>query len=94
MWVLNEIRKAEQDEIWSKSLLSLLPEIPVKLDTPEDTKIDVPTEDLVRALKHPSAIIARGALYLLIISKQKEELLDLLKNEDQKILKIIEKAAH
>jgi hypothetical protein len=93
MWVLNEILKAEQDKTWSKSLLNLLPEIPVKLDTPEDTIIDVPTEDLVRALKHPSGIIARGALYLLVISKQKEELLDLLKNENEEVLQIIEKLA-
>lgn len=93
MWVLNEILKAEQDGIWSKSLLSLLPEIPVKLNTPQGTNIDVPTEDLVRALKHPSAIIARGSLYLLLISKQKEELRDLLKNQDEQVLQIIEELA-
>lgn len=93
MWVLNEILKAEQDEAWSISLLYLLPKIPVKLDTFEDTNIDVPIEDLVRALKHPSAIIAKGALYLLLISKPKKELLDLLKNEDEQVLQIIEKIA-
>jgi hypothetical protein len=91
IWALNEIQKAEQDEVVSRSLLQLLPEIPVKLGTPKGADIEVPTADLVRALKHPSAIIAQGALYLLLLSKPKEELLNLLKDEDEQVLQIIEK---
>ncbi len=94
IWALNELQKAEQDETIHISLLGLLPKIPVKLATPMGINIDVPTEDLVRALKHPSAIIAKGALYLLLLSKRKEELLSLLKNEDEQTLQIVEKFAN
>jgi hypothetical protein len=91
MWALNEIQQAVQDDAWNISLLDLLLHIPVKLDTPKGVNIDVPTEDLVRALKHPSGIIARGALYILFLSQQKEELRTLLKDQDEKIIQFIEK---
>ena len=75
-------------------MLGLLPNTPVKLDTPNRSNIGVQTEDLVRALNHPSAIIAKGALYLLLLSKRKEELRRLLKDEDEQILQAIAKFAH
>ncbi len=89
MWVLNELQKAEQSGMFQISLLGLLLNIPVTLAAPLSRNIDVPTEDLVRALKHPSAIIAKGALYLLLLSKQKEELRSLLKDDEQ-ALQIVE----
>jgi thymidylate kinase len=91
IWVLNEIQKAVRNNLWNMSLLHLLPHIPVRLSDPERARIDVPSEDLIRALKHPSGIIARGALYILCLSNQKAELRILLKDEGEKILQIIEK---
>lgn len=90
IWALNEIRKSLNDNRLSNSLLNILPHIPIKRNDPLAAPINVPVEDLIRALRHPSGIIARGALYILFLCKRKEDLRTLLKDQDAKIIQRVE----
>lgn len=94
-WALGELQQAAQQGLVVGSLLSLLPKFPVKRELhPFDIAV-VPEGDLIRALKHPSMIIARGAVQLLAIAgKGKEEIKTLLLTSSGKgLLSIIAQTA-
>jgi hypothetical protein len=52
---------------------------------PEEIHMNVSTQELFRALKHPSAIIAYGAGWLLVVGGRRAELEDLLQKMNQEI---------
>ena len=56
-----------------KSLLSLLPKFHVSDDIHKIDSLSVEVEDLIRALRHPSAIIAYGAAQLLAAAGEGRE---------------------
>jgi len=93
-WALARVQEALQNERPDTALQQLLPKIPVKLDWPQDPNLNVSPLALVRALNHPSAIIANGAILLLIVGVKREELenafqemnREIRKNEQMKII--------
>ncbi len=90
-WALAGLQKMDQDGTRWKSLLSLLPKFPVNPEIPKCASLDVRSEDLVRALHHPSIIIANGAAQLLAAAgKGKEAIASLLlTTEDERLLAIL-----
>ena len=84
-WTLERIQEGLQNENASVSLLRLLPRIPMELHVPEEIHMNVSTQELFRALKHPSAIIAYGAGWLLVVGGRKAELEDLLRKMKQEM---------
>jgi hypothetical protein len=90
-WALGELQRAVQHGLVVRSLLSLLPKFPVKRELHAFDTTVVPERDLIRALKHPSVIIARGAVQLLAIAgKGKKEIASLLLTSNGKgLLSII-----
>lgn len=95
IWALTELHKANQQGIAVRSLLSLLPKVPMSEEVLIGDSVDVPVQNLIQALKHPSAIIARGAAQLLTAkSTGKEEIADiLLTTNDEELLRIIAEIA-
>ena len=85
VWVLERIQDGLQNENVSVSLLQLLPRIPMELHVPVEINMNVSTQELFRALKHPSAIIAYGAGWLLVVGGRRAELEDLLQKMNQEI---------
>ena len=73
-WALQRIQEIPPPDGVNISLLNLLPDIPVKLDLPQKVDINIPVQDLLRALTHPSAIIGYGAGWLLVVAANKEDL--------------------
>ena len=84
-WALDRIQEGLQNENSRVSLLQLLPRIPIELRVPEEIHMNVSTQELFRALKHPSAIIAYGAGWLLVAGGRRKELEDLLPEMKQEI---------
>ena len=84
-WALEKVQQGLQNENSSVSLLQLLPRIPIELHVPEEIHMNVSTQELFRALKHPSAIIAYGAGWLLVAGGRRKELEDLLPEMKQEI---------
>ncbi len=85
VWTLERIQEGLQNENVSVSLLQLLPKIPMKLDLAQEISMNISTQDLLRALKHPSTIIAYGAGWLLVVGGKRVELEDLLQKMKQEI---------
>lgn len=86
-WALAELQKMNQDGIVGKSLLSLLPKFPVNPEISKRDSLNVQIEDLIRALHHPSVLIAYGAAQLLAaIGGGKEEIASLLFTTNNKRL--------
>lgn len=85
MWALDRIQEGLQNENSSVSLLQLLPRIPIDLHVPKEIYMSVSTQELVGALKHPSAIIAYGAGWLLVAGGRGKELEVLLPEMKQEI---------
>jgi hypothetical protein len=78
-WALGEFQQAASQGQVIGPLLSLLPKFPLKRELQAFESTVVPEQDLLRALNHPSMIIARGAIHLLaLIGKGKEEIKTLL----------------
>jgi hypothetical protein len=69
----------------------ILPKFPVNPELPKREALDVQSEDLLRALQHPSIVIANGAAQLLAaVGGGKEELASLLlTTEDERLLAIL-----
>ena len=91
VWVLAELQKMDQGESAHRSLLSLLPTFPVQKAIQKLASLNVPKEDLLRALHHPSVIIAAGAAQLLEAAEEgKEEIAALLlQSNDKRLLSLI-----
>jgi len=82
-WALAELQRIHQPGPMSPSLLSLLPEFPVNPDISKRASLNVPVEDLLRALQHPSIVVAYGAAQLLAATGEgKKEIADLLLTTD------------
>ena len=84
-WALAKVQEGLRNDRLDTALLQLLPQIPVKLHLPQDLNLNVSTPALVRGLNHPSAIIAGGAAYLLIIGVRREELENVFQQMNQEI---------
>ena len=84
-WALEKVKEGLQKENFTVSLLHLLPKIPIELHESEETHMTVSTQELFHALKHPSAIIAYGAGWLLVAGKRRKELEDVLRVKKQEI---------
>jgi len=55
-----------EDEYWiSRSVIGIVPNVPFSLDWERAKDIEIPADDLVRALNHPSSIVAQNAAQLL-----------------------------
>jgi hypothetical protein len=84
-WALEKVQEGLQNENSTVSLLQLLPRVPIQLHVPEEIHMNVSTRELFRALKHPSAIIAYGAGWLLAVGGRRKELADILREMKQEI---------
>src|SRR5207237_624192 len=71
-WALARVQEGLLKARLDAALLQLLPKIPVKLHLPQDLNLNVSTRALVRALNHPSVIIANGAAFLLMVGVRRE----------------------
>ncbi len=91
VWASAQLQQMNQDRTIVRSLLSLLPNFPVNPEIPKLVSLNVPTEDLVRALHHSSVVIVYGAAQLLAaVGKGKEEIASLLfTTNDETLLHII-----
>jgi len=85
MWTLEKIQEGLRNENTHLSLLQLLPKIPIEHDVTQETSMNVPIQELIRALKHPSTIIANGAALLLVVGGRRVELEGLLQQMKQDI---------
>ncbi len=90
-WALTELRRIHQHGVIPYSLSSLLPNFPINKELHEPASLDMPVQDLFRALEHPSAIIAYGAAQLLsLMRKGKEEMAFLLlTSTNEQLLSVI-----
>jgi hypothetical protein len=90
-WALAGLQKLNQDGMPWQSLLSLLPNFPVSPELPRCDSLDVQSEDLLRALHHPSIVIANGAAQLLAaVGEGKEDIASLLlSTQDERLLAIL-----
>jgi nucleoside phosphorylase len=84
-WALEKVQEGLQSENSTVSLLRLLPRVPIQLHVAEEIDMNVSTQELFRALKHPSAIIAYGAGWLLVVGGRRKELEALLREMKQEI---------
>jgi hypothetical protein len=91
VWVAAELKKMKLGEDIQRSLLSLLPKFPISSALQKMTSLPVAKKDLLRALHHPSVIIAMGAANLLEAAQEgKEEVaVLLLQSRDQRLLSIL-----
>ena len=57
----------------------------MELHLPQEINMNVSTQELFRALTHPSAIIAYGAGWLLVVGRRRAELENILQTMNQEI---------
>ncbi len=90
-WAQAELQKLHQEGMRWKSLWSLLPNFPVNPEIPKRASLVVQREVLLRAVHHPSVVVADGAAQLLAAAGEgKVELASLLlSTSDERLLAIL-----
>ena len=90
-WALAELQKMNQDGIVGGSLSSLLPKFPISPEIHQIDSLGIAVAEIVRALLHPSLIIAYGAAQLLSAAREgREDVAALLfSSSDERLLGIL-----